>query len=294
MKRLVCSLLCSLLFGLLSACDGGLWNNPYPAAMAEIHPVHRIHRASQAPRSGQAYSENEYEFLANIYAPPLQYHYLKRPYQLVPLAASAMRWCITWTSGGSRCRTTRRRTRSPSACMRYASSQYRYQPHPAFAPEYANLTPDALRGIRALGDFPRSGTRTVTAADYAYQIKRLAHPQLHLPIFGVMSEYIVGLKDYAATLQQALQKHPGAFLDLNAYRCRRAGGGRAHIPHRDPRQISAVRLLAGDAVLRADAAGGRALLCAGRDARAQPHAGLVAGRQRPYYLSRTTRTSAWC
>ena len=38
----------------------------------------------------QAYSENEYEFLALIYAPPLQYHYLKRPYQLVPLAASEM------------------------------------------------------------------------------------------------------------------------------------------------------------------------------------------------------------
>ncbi len=79
------------------------------------------------------------------------------------------------------------------------------------------LTPHDLRDIHALSDFPRSGTRTVTAADYVYQIKRLAHPQLHLPIFGVMSEYIVGLKEYAATLQEALKKNPGGFLDLNAY-----------------------------------------------------------------------------
>jgi ABC-type transport system substrate-binding protein len=99
----------------------------------------------------------------------------------------------------------------------------RYQPHPAFArdlrgkPEYGNLSQHDLRGIFALGDFPHTGSRTVTAADYVYQIKRLAHPQLHLPIFGVMSEYIVGLKDYAVTLQDALNKEPQAFLDLNAY-----------------------------------------------------------------------------
>src|SRR5574340_203298 len=93
----------------------------------------------------------------------------------------------------------------------------RYQPHPAFVPENLSLAPDALRDIHALGDFPHSGTRTVTAADYAYQIKRLAHPQLHTPILGVMGEYIVGLKDFAAALHQAVQKNPDAFLDLDDF-----------------------------------------------------------------------------
>ncbi|MDH4234808.1 MAG: ABC transporter substrate-binding protein, partial [Gallionella sp.] len=37
------------------------------------------------------------------------------------------------------------------------------------------------------------------------------------PILGVMSEYIVGLKDYPATLQAVLKNNPQAFLDLNAY-----------------------------------------------------------------------------
>jgi ABC-type transport system substrate-binding protein len=99
----------------------------------------------------------------------------------------------------------------------------RCQPHPAFArdqqgkPEYDHLTPRDLRDIHALGDFARTGTRAVTAADYAYQIKRLVHPQLHTPIAAVMSEYIVGLKDYAATLQAAAMAHPDGFLDLNRY-----------------------------------------------------------------------------
>jgi len=210
---------------LLAACDGGLWNNPYPSSDEGKSIFYTAF--TERPKHldpAQAYSENEYEFLAQIYAPPLQYHYLKRPYQLVPLAASQMP-------------TVRYLDRhhhplpNNAPAEKIAFSLYeihikpnmRFQPHPAFArdarnkPEYDHLTPDDLREIHSLGDFPHSGTRFVTAADYAYQIKRLAHPQLHLPIFGVMSDYIVGLKEYAATLQQALQKDPDAFLDLGKY-----------------------------------------------------------------------------
>ncbi|HEU0189019.1 MAG TPA: ABC transporter substrate-binding protein [Gallionella sp.] len=215
----------SLMVLLLSACDSGLWNNPYPAA-DEGKPI--LYTAfTGRPKHldpAQAYSENEYEFLAQIYAPPLQYHYLKRPYELIPLAAAAMP-TVRYLD----------RDRHPlpdnAPAEKIAFSVYeirikpnmRYQPHPAFAhdakgkPEYARLTQSDLRDIHALSDFPHTGTRTVTAADYVYQIKRLAHPQLHLPIFGVMSEYIVGLKDYAVTLQEALKKEPQGFLDLNAY-----------------------------------------------------------------------------
>jgi ABC-type transport system substrate-binding protein len=93
----------------------------------------------------------------------------------------------------------------------------RYQPHPAFVPEHYTLKLNALSGIFALSDFPKTGTRAVVAGDYAYQIKRLVHPALHTPIAGVMSEYIVGLKDYAVTLQTAAREHSGEFLDLNRY-----------------------------------------------------------------------------
>ncbi|MEI7456735.1 MAG: ABC transporter substrate-binding protein [Nitrosomonadales bacterium] len=212
-----------LLLLLLSACDE--WNNPYPAAEAGQSILYTAF--TERPKHldpAQAYSENEYEFISNIYAPPLQYHYLKRPYQLVPQAASAMP-TVTYQDAQHQA------LPNDATAEKIAYSVYeihikpgmRYQPHPAFARtndgrlEYDHLTPADLGDVHVPGDFPHRGTRVVTSADYINQIKRLANPQLHLPIFGVMSEYIVGLKEYAATLQQALKKNPDAFLDLSAY-----------------------------------------------------------------------------
>jgi ABC-type oligopeptide transport system substrate-binding subunit len=209
----------------LIACDSGEWNNPYPASDEGASILYTAF--TERPKHldpARSYSENEYEFIAQIYAPPLQYHYLKRPYQLVPLAASEMP-TIRFLDRN------RRPLPDDVAAEQIAYSVYeirikpdmRYQPHPALAKdargnlEYHQLEADDLRGIHGLTDFPHSGTRAVMAADYAYQIKRLANPQLHSPIFGVMSEYIVGLKEYAENLQQAHQANPNAVLDMNAY-----------------------------------------------------------------------------
>jgi ABC-type transport system substrate-binding protein len=59
------------------------------------------------------------------------------------------------------------------------------------------------------------GTRELLADDYIYQIKRLAHPRLHSPIFGLMAEYIVGMREFAKTLKSADTKQ--AWLDLRNY-----------------------------------------------------------------------------
>src|SRR5512147_2799034 len=82
---------------LLGACDGGLWNNPYPASdsnSGDGKPLSIFYSSfTERPKHldpAQAYSENEYVYLAQIYQPPLQYHYLKRPYTLIPQAASQM------------------------------------------------------------------------------------------------------------------------------------------------------------------------------------------------------------
>ena len=221
MKRLTAYLLLIL----LAACDGGLWNNPYPASDAGQSILYSAF--TERPKHldpAQAYSENEYEFISNIYAPPLQYHYLKRPYQLVPQAASAMP-VVTYLDAQHKALPDT----APAEKIAYSVYEIhikpgmRYQPHPAFARdgkgelEYHHLTAAELKEIHAPGDFPHSGTRVVNSADYINQIKRLANPQLHLPIYGVMSEYIVGLKEYSATLQQALKNHPDDFLDLDAY-----------------------------------------------------------------------------
>ena len=55
-------------------------------------------------------------------------------------------------------------------------------------------------------DFPEQATRELKAADYVYQIKRLAHPEVHSPILGLMSEHIVGLGDFAAILNKLQQQ----------------------------------------------------------------------------------------
>ncbi|MBI5919188.1 MAG: ABC transporter substrate-binding protein [Nitrosomonadales bacterium] len=210
---------------LLAACDGGSWNDPYPSGDAG----QAIYYSAFTERPKhldpvQAYSENEYEFLSQIYQPPLQYHYLKRPYELIPQAAGAMPSVRYLDAAG-------RALPDDAPVARVAFSVYevrlradlRYQPHPALArdaagqPRYLGMTADGLRDIHGLGDFAETGMRAVTAADYAYQIKRLAHPDLHSPIFGLMAEYIVGLKEYAATLRQARKQQADGWFDLNQY-----------------------------------------------------------------------------
>ncbi len=210
---------------LLSACDGASWNNPYPGSEKEESVFYTVF--TERPKHldpAQAYSSNEYIFLAQIYQPPLQYHYLLRPYALVTQAASKM----------PRVRYLDKNNRplpdsAPNEQVAYSVYEIhlrpdlKYQPHPAFARdaqgklEYHDLSKKELSKRYSLNDFLHSGTREVTAADYVYQIKRLVHPAIHTPISGLMSEYIVGLKDYAATLKKAQQTNPGRFLDLNDF-----------------------------------------------------------------------------
>ncbi len=215
---------------LLAGCGDGVWNNPYPA---EDRGRNILYSAfSERPKHldpVQSYSENEATFTAQIYEPPLQYHYFKRPYTLVPATALEVPRPQLFDAAG-------RRLANDAEAGLVATSLYtirirpgiRYQPHPAFARDaagrliYTDLKPADLDSITRLSDFNQQGSRELIAADYVYQIKRLAHPRLYSPIFGLMSEIIVGLKEYAAALRKANQElvktgRSKAFLDLNRY-----------------------------------------------------------------------------
>lgn len=219
----ICVPLCLALFG---GCGDAPWNNPYPASEAGRNILY----SSFAERPKhldpvQSYSSNEYEFIAQIYQPPLQYHYLKRPYELVPFSATEVPRPVHLDAAG-------RPLPDGADAKDVAYSEYLvrlkpgilYQPHPAFArddkgePVYGSLGRGELRGINAIGDFPRHGTRELLAADYVHQIKRLAHPRLHSPILGLMTEYIVGLKEFAQELAAAAKRLPAdGFLDLTKF-----------------------------------------------------------------------------
>ncbi|MBI4995902.1 MAG: ABC transporter substrate-binding protein [Rhodocyclales bacterium] len=184
---------------LLAAC-GSAWNDPYPAADRGRNILYTAF--TDRPKHldpVQSYSEDEITFTAQIYEPPLQYHYLKRPYQVIPATAVEVPGPRYLDAAG-------KPLPAAAAVARIAYSEYEirikpgilYQPHPAFAEQ-----PAGLAGIETLADFPNRGTRELTADDYVYAIKRLAHPHLHSPILGLMSEYIVGLDEFAKALQKS-------------------------------------------------------------------------------------------
>lgn len=210
--------------GLMAGCSDS-WNNPYPDSQAGANVLYSAF--SERPKHldpARSYSSNEVEFTGQIYEPPLQYHFLKRPYELITLTAEAVPAPRYFDAAGKELPSD-----TPSA--RIAESMYeirirpgiRYQPHPAFARDaagryrYHTLDAAALAGKSQIRDFPHTGSRELTADDYVYQIKRLANPRLSSPIFGLMSEHIVGLKALGDTLEEAARAHPDATLNLDDY-----------------------------------------------------------------------------
>ncbi|WP_428603252.1 ABC transporter substrate-binding protein [Sedimenticola sp.] len=225
-------LLLVALFGvLLSGCGERAWNAPYPLSESKSNTF--FSSFSERPKHldpARSYAANEYAFIAQIYEPPLQYHFLKRPYQLVPLAAQQVPVPQFFDQAGQL-------LPDDAPADRVAFSDYeiqvkpgiRYQPHPALATaadgsyRYHHLTEAEVERVNTLADFPDTGTREATAEDYIYQIKRLANPKLHSPIASIMGEYIVGFKEFGKTLAAAQEQQSqstgtrNGFIDLRDY-----------------------------------------------------------------------------
>ena len=227
MRELAIHVLLPTLALVLGGC-GEVWNNPYPVQEGGGNILYSAF--TERPKHldpVQSYSEDESEFNSQIYEPPLQYHYLKRPYELVPMTAEAVPRPRYEDAAGRTVAADSRRVAFSVYEIRIRPG-IRYQPHPAFARDeagrlrYHDLKREDLANIHSLRDFPHAGTRELVAADYVYQIKRLAHPRLHSPVFGLMSEYLVGLKAFAERLKVEEAKlvaagRKGDWLDLTQF-----------------------------------------------------------------------------
>ncbi|WP_077728929.1 ABC transporter substrate-binding protein [Methylocaldum sp. 14B] len=215
-----------LLTFLLAACGSPL-NNPYPAGDKGRNILYTSF--TERPKHldpARAYSSNEYEIIAQIYEPLLQYAYLKRPYQLEPLTAEALP-IVTYLDKDLRPLPDN----APEERIAYSEYDIRlrpnilFQPHPAFARNgdgsfrYHALTEGELAKISTITDFAETGARELTAEDYAYQIKRLVHPQLHSPIAEMMKSYIVGLKETGERMAKDFDARPdkSEFFDIRGY-----------------------------------------------------------------------------
>ncbi len=196
---------------LLSACGEPPWNNPYPESQSGENILYGAF--TERPKHldpVRSYSSNEYAFIAQIYEPPLQYHFLKRPYELVPLTTQGLPKVRYLDENGER-------LPADADPEQIAISEYqieirpgiRYQPHPAFAKDadgayrYHHLDPQAVAQLNALDDLPETGTRELVAEDYVYQIKRLATSWLHSPIAGLMGDHILGFTDLSERIEAA-------------------------------------------------------------------------------------------
>lgn len=217
----------------LTACDVSQLNNPYPEDEGKLSVLYQSF--SERPKHldpAVAYSENEYTFIAQIYEPPLQYHYLLRPYQLTPLTASTMPEINYLNKRGEKL--GKGAKESDIAYTDYVvdiQPNIQFQPHPALAKNaqgdyiYHNLTQEQIQSLNALNDFKSSGSRELTAEDYVYQIKRLAHPKIQSPIAEIMKNYIVGFDEFSRQAQDKkksdIKNSPMAGLEvINRYQYR--------------------------------------------------------------------------
>jgi len=199
---------------LAGGCSEDPWNDPHATPAAGERVIYSSFE--ERPKHldpARSYSSNEQRFIAQIYEPPLQYHYLKRPAELVPLTAQALPELTLLDDAGQA-------LPAGSPPDQVAFSEYRvrirpgihYQPHPALARDaggrlvYDNLPAGLAARVHRLADFPETGTRELTADDYVYQIKRLAYTPLHSPIAGLMAGYIVGFTEFGKATDAALAK----------------------------------------------------------------------------------------
>lgn len=238
MRKRLTFICAAILASSLAACDGTPLNDPYsPDQNGQAILYSSFMERPKHLDPAIAYSSNEFSFISQIYEPPLQYHYLRRPYTLIPQAAAALPEVLHFDAQG-------RKQAADADVAAIAYSDYvitikpgiHYQPHPAFAKNaagdylYHRLDAEQLDAIRTLEDFEQQATRELTADDYVYQIKRLADPHVQSPIGELMKNYIVGFDGFGAASAKAdalalrnLPLEGAVSLDRYRYRIRIKG-----------------------------------------------------------------------
>jgi ABC-type transport system substrate-binding protein len=180
--------------------DGAAAGNTLFTAVVEASPRHLDPTAS--------YWSNDTPYTYQIYEPPYGYHYLKRPYELVPKSAAAVVKPRYLDKDG-------KPLPDDAPGEQVAQSVYDvpikpgilFQPHPAFARDeqgsyrYHAMKPGELGTRRSPLQFEHRGTRELVAEDFVYALKRHATTRITTPIFSTFAQYVVGLADYGKLIR---------------------------------------------------------------------------------------------
>ncbi len=171
-QRVAFGLACALLL-VLSGCD----NNPYPAADSKEKILYTSFR--EAPRTldpAVAYTTSSHQFTGVIYPTMLEYHYLKRPYQLTSSLAKSV----------------------PSAeVLPNGHVRYRFEMREG-AMFQKDVCFEKLAGVEH---------REIVATDVVFQLKRVADPTINSPVISVFSK-IAGFEEFTEALTKAREADP--------------------------------------------------------------------------------------
>jgi oligopeptide transport system substrate-binding protein len=153
-------------------------NNPYPNEDADKKILYTTFR--EAPRTldpAVAYTTSAHAITGAVYDTLLEYHYLKRPYALIPALAAS----LPETRPGAEGVTHYRFALRPGVL---------YQEDPSFS----------------LGGEGRT-TREVSTADIAFQLMRLADPAVNSPVVEPFSN-VIGFAQFGERLQTRREADP--------------------------------------------------------------------------------------
>jgi ABC-type transport system substrate-binding protein len=172
----------------------GCTNDPYPDADRGKRIVYSSF--SEAPKTldpAVAYTTAEHVVTGNVYDTLLEYHYLKRPYELIPALAEAVPTAETLPNGHQR---------------------YRFKLRPGIL-----FHADPAFALSQKGRL----TREVTAADVAFQLARLADPAVNSPVAGTFAD-VLGFVAFGKRLAERRKADP-AFARLPAHEQYKSVGG---------------------------------------------------------------------
>jgi ABC-type transport system substrate-binding protein len=163
----------------LAALASGCTNDPYPSDEADARVLYVAYQGPPKTLDPQvAYATTDHDVLSNVYETLLEYHYLKRPYELVPGLALDV-----------------------PAPRPLADGRVAY----AFR---------LRRGIRFAEDpcFALAGadarTRELLASDVAFGLLRIADPQVNSPVLVTFAR-IEGLPEFGRRLATLREQEPG-------------------------------------------------------------------------------------
>jgi ABC-type transport system substrate-binding protein len=158
-------------------------NDPYPPDDAGARVLYVPY--AEAPKTLDpqvAYSVYDHEVTANVYESALEYHYWRRPFELIPALVTQVP------------------APEPRSGGRVA---YRFALRPGI-----RFADDPCFGLAT----PGAATRELVAADFAFALQRIADPKVGSPVVATLAK-IEGLAAFGERLEQLRESDP-AFAEL--------------------------------------------------------------------------------